>query len=488
MAKYYEGQEITYNYKGGTLGEKGLHLYINHINRTKEIIVESLLKQDLINEEEDTLHFRTLKYADKGFVPEINQEVELTLDGEREFGGIIVSVEKSIKAGGIVEYDVICSDYTQHLERKLVLEKYEYDTIGNIIKNIIDKYADDFTTDNVDCDIEIKSILFNRLTIPACLDKLAQAVNYSWYVDYYKDIHFFKKGDEQAPFEITDTNGKYVQDTLVLSDELSQLRNVVVIRGSEERGEERTETYVADGFQNTFNLANKFAELPIVKINEVQQDMGVDYLDEGMDGYWSFNEKYIRFQDEPEEDDVVSIKGIPLFPVIVKATAPQSINKYGIYEFFKEDKSITSRAEAMRYAQAELGAYQNGVVEGSFLTYTAGLKSGQVIRIHSDLLGVDEEFLIQAVQFKIQAKERSEWFVKLATMRTIGIIQVLQDLIRFREIREFDPENLLTLNQFTDEIKMTDKLQDSDEWVRTSPPYKWGVDASAGLWSKSTWG
>lgn len=450
-----------------------LSIKINSIDRTENIIFDSIIKSDILNEEKDTLSFRVLKYGTHQFIPEIGQEVEMVIDTIKEFGGIIISVQKSITANMVV-FDVECCDYTHNLNRSLVLERYENKKVDYIIADILEKYAPDFTGTNVDCDITISTMLFNRLSISECLEKLSKAVNYYWYVDYDKDVHFFAYDKNSAPFNLTDDNGSWIRETLKITDDLSQIRNIVTIRGSEERGLERTEIYLGVAGQMVFPLANKFAEIPDVEVDDVAVDVGVDFLDqeEGYDCFWSFAQKLLRFKSDMNGKKV-EITGIPLFPILVKIPEWNSIDKYGKYEFYKEDKSITSRAEAYKYAQAQLAAYKDGVIEGEFQTNKAGLRSGQQININSTLLGVNEDFLIQSVSFRMLAMNKAIWSVKLATMRTIGIVQLLQNLIRFREIKEFDPENTVNLRQFADDAGIMDAI-DFDYNV-SSPPYLYGT-------------
>ena len=459
-----------------------IELLVNEVDRTLDVIADSIVKQDIINEQKDTLRFRVQKYGDVGFTPVINQEVVLNIDAVKEFGGVILEVNKSIQAGQMVVYDVVCCDYSLYANRELILERYDDKTVNYIIDAIVTKYAGTFTVTNVDCSVEIDTVVFNRMTMTECLDKLAKLVGYSWYIDYDKDIHFFERAKNAAPFEITDTNGKYLQNTLSVRDDLSQLRNSVVIRGADEEGTERTESYIADGEQVTFPLSNKFAELPVVNRDSTSMTVGVDFLhaEEDYDCFWSFGQKYIRFKDDtkPAESEIVSITGISLFPIIVKRFDPVSVAIYGTYEFFKENKDIKSRAEALEFAQAELGAYKDGIIEGSFQTDESGLRSGQLITIDSDLMDIDETFLIQRVQFRVLAKDKGVWIVTLATMRTVGIIQILQDLIRGVNIREFDPENLLTLIQFKDPASGIDVL---GTFAKTSPPYYWVGPEEQGL-------
>jgi hypothetical protein len=467
-------------------------LTIDAIDRTNLIEKDSIRKTDNLEESRDTLTFRTLKYQDRGFIPEINQEVELDIDGIKEFGGVIVEVSKKIIAGGIVQYDVICGDYTHYLNRLLVLDRYTDKTVAEIIEEVIDKYADDFTYTNVNCDVSITSVAFNRLTVTACLDKLAKDTNHFWYVDYEKDIHFFPRNENPAPFTVTDTNGNYIQGTLELTDDISQMRNTVYVRGAEERGEERSETYLATADQITFPLANKFADRPEVTVDGSPMTVGVDYLhpEESFDCFWNFNEKYIRFKSDtkPDTDDEVIITGIPLFPIIVRIIAPDSVSEYGYYEFFKEDKTISTRQEAMLYAKSQLESYKDGIIEGQFETNTPGLRSGQLLTIQSDTLDIDETFLIQAVQFKMLSEDKGHYVVKLATMRTIGIIQVLQDLIRFREIREFDPDALLSFIEILDTCGATDSIE-AIETFDTQDYYWADVESGQqeGFWNLATW-
>jgi hypothetical protein len=464
---------------------------INNVDRTDDILIGSISKTDAINEEKDSLSFTVWKYADRGFIPEVNQDVVLTIDSNIEFGGVITNIKKTIKDGNIVICEVSCDDYTQKLDRMLIKMSFTNKTVSYIIGELVSNYATDFSTNNVDCDVIIETALFNRMTFPECLQKLSEATNYYWYVDYEKDIHFFAKETNVAPYSITDTNGKYIRNSLTLSDDLTQLRNAVCIRGGEERGEERTETYTGTDGQTTFTLACKFAELPVVNVDDSEVDVGVDNLDkeEDYDCFWSYEQKSLRFKVDMTGKKV-EVTGIPLWNIIIKIPDPVSIAKYGTFEFFKEDKTITSKKEARLYAIAQLKSYKDSVLEGSFKTNTTGLRSGQIININSDLMGVDEDFVIQKITMKLKSNEKAEWSVKLATMRTVGIIELLQRLIRAREIKIYDNDNLEYLIQIEDTIESTDSCTYPSSVI--SPPYYYDdggatPELNIGKWNLSTY-
>ena len=460
-------------------------LTVNSVDRSSDIIIDSLRKEDVIFDEKDTLKFRVLKYGSQGFTPEKNQVVSLSIDGTEEFEGVIVGIEKSIESGNIVVYDVTCSDYSFQLDQKIVNERYDDTTVDLIISDLVATYASTFTTTNVVVTTAIETMSFNRVSMSAAIEKIAKVTGNSWYVDNDKDIHFFPKAQSSAPFIITDTNGNYLQNTLQISDDLSQLRNVVIIRGDEERGTERTEIQAptaANEEQLVYNLGFKYAISPQAFLDTgagtSSITLGVDFLtaEEDADAFWSFQGKYIRFKGStaPSSGHKIDISGIPLFPILVQIKDGPSIETYGEYQYFKEDKTIKSREEAIDYAEAELDAYSDGVVEGRFSTDVAGLRSGQQLRVNSSLLGVDEQFLIQKITFRLLAEDKGQWDVELATLRTIGILTVLQDLIRFREVREFDPDNILTLIQEEDTASATDSIVAPLD--TTSPPYQYVDD------------
>lgn len=310
-----------------------------------------------------------------------------------------------------------------------------------------------FTTNNVDAPVEVKSITFNRISVAASLQKLATLSNYSWYLDYDNDIHFFEKNTEPAPFSITDTSGNYIYDSLEVTDDISQLRNRVYVQGGEAEGDERTEEY--DGGKKFYKLSNKFARLPSVSVDGVAKSVGVDFLDEedDFDCFWNYNETYIRFKtDTASGTKNVDITGVPLYSVSAQVQDPDSIDQYGLYEFSKVDKTIKSKEEAKHFAVSELEAYAQKISEGGFETYTAGLRSGQLITINSASRDINEDFLIQKVTFRMVNKDVGIYSVELATLKTITIIDFLLDQLRLgtRIIEEQDNE---ILEKFIDALE-----------------------------------
>jgi hypothetical protein len=409
---------------------------IGGVDRTSLIQFGSLQKTDALNSQADTLNFSILYYAGQTWRPEVNAEVIMTVDSVKEFGGKIISISKEIRSDGVVKYSIRCKDYSYDADRLLVNEEYKNKTVAEIITDFVATYASDFTTAGVSCDINIVKIVFNRESVSACLKRLASLTNYSWYIDYEKDIHFYSKNTEPAPFNITDDDENCIADSLEASEDFSQIRNRVFIKGGEVEGDPRTETFDGDGSKKQFVLANKFASVPAVTVGGVSKTVGIDYLDneDDFDCFWSFSSvpQYVRFKTATTPGagtNNISVTGNPLYSLVVQVSEPASIAQYGVFEVAKTDKTIKSRETAVQLARSEIEAYKDGLIEGSFDTYTPGLRSGQIINVNSVVLNINEDFLIQRVTFKMINDTTGYYQVTLATLRTVTIIDFLIGLL-----------------------------------------------------------
>lgn len=477
-----------------------LYVEVDGVDRTSRIQFNGSLRiQDNINQQRDTLSFEVKRAPSDSWYPEKFQEVIVEYGGSdatRIFGGVITRVERGIESVNLAVFKCEAIDWSFVMDRKLVTERYTNDYVSDIIGNLLTTYAPDFTMAGVVGDLRISTISFNGIKISECLEKLAQVTGYSWYVDAYKDIHFFPKNEEPAPFGLTDTSGNYVWESLWVTDDMTQLKNSVLVKGGDIEGNEITEEFTATGTDDErrlYKTAHKIARMPVVTVNASPVTVGVEFLNDDDDfvAMWDFAQKYVRFTDGniPDDADVIAITGIPLYKLVGRLNNSESIEEHGIYEFKIDDGNIRSQDEMLSRAEAELEAYKNGVTEGEFTTYEPGLRSGQVITVNSALRGVNEDFLIQSVDFEMRSPtDDGMWKIRLATLRTVGIIEFLQRMLRNNGDSEGENELLLSFYNFDDELSIADSF--TLPVAVTSPPYKYysgTPTGDIGKWNFSTW-
>lgn len=474
---------------------------INGTDRTSLIEFKSFSIANNLNNRADTCNFTILKHAGQTYQPTVGQEVIVADGATRLFGGVIISIDNELESDNIITQGIQCKDYSHFLDSRLAVNKYVDTTIENIIIDLVAQYAPTFNTANVNCTAVVKRVSFDRRNLTTILNQLSKMVDYSWYVDYYKNIYFFPKNDEVAPFSITDTGDNHLFSTLNVSKDYSQLRNRVTIRGDEEIGNTVTEKFTAsdDPVERLFyRTANKFANIPSVTVTHgmtvIPQTVGIDYLNDEtlFDCMWNFNEKYVRFTSvatEPHHNDLVSITSEPLFPVIVQRSDSTSISTYGTYEYFEENRGLKSRDDALEYCVAVIDAYKTPIIEASFQTYEDGLRAGQTITINSTLFGVNEELFIQKVTLKMLTTDSYIYSVQCSTNRDNGIVSILRELLEKRDLEQVSDETLLSFEALTDTIDITGVI---DSITTQIPPYEWeadggGVASPAGRYNLATW-
>lgn len=486
-----------------------IHVYIDSVEKSEYVNFGSLRITDNINNANDTCEFVVSEYGDKTLIPEVNQEVVVMIDtelGEETiYGGVIISIDHEMDGHDRVNHSVKCKDYSQYMDRMLVIERYTDSNLHDVVVDLLSRYADDYGftwgSGTVGEDVSISSITFSSLPLSDCFQKIARLTNYLWYVDYDKKVIFAKKNDNEASFNITDDSENFIFESLSINDDFSQIRNKVKIRGGEGIGDSRSEKYAGNGDQTTFPLGSKFSSLPTVTVNGVSKTVGLDFLNNDADYQvmWNYEQKYIRFTTgntppAPTAPDTTNIlvTGTPLKPIVVEGVLSSSIVKYGVYEFEKKNELLKTRDEAVQYAQAELQAYAEKIRAGSFETYTYGLRSGDTISIQSTKMGVNEKFIIQSVQFRQINNENFVWQVQLATLRTMGIIDLLQQLMADEKITEGEDETLLNFYSLEDGFSMDDEMGTITS--TTTEDYVWEqADPESDsypnpiVWDKFTW-
>lgn len=421
----------------------------------------SFMKQDNLTSVVDICAFTIKKYGSRSYAPAVGEEVEVWDGATKIFGGHIVKVKKQSEGSRIIFYDCNLKDYTHLMDRYLVKKAYTNQSPEAIIADIITTYLPAGFTDNnvVTTGITVEYIMFDYQQPSKAIQELAELIGYDWYVDYDKDIHFFDKTiGETAPWDITDDNGKCVNKSLKIFEDVRQVRNTIYVRGGEYVGASREDKVGAgDGTTKIFKLPYRYDTSPTVTVGGVNKTVGVDYIDseDSYDCLWNYQEKVLKFKTAPASGDV-KVTGSPMIAVLIKAQDNPSVNAYGTYEYRIVDKKIKTKEAARRRAQAEMIDYASGMKEAEFLTYSSGLRSGMLININSAILNENRDYIINKVTIKMYDYQTFQYSVSLVTARTVGIIAFLQ-----KQIAEID-RRIGIIKQEGEVIDIIADLQDQD--------------------------
>jgi hypothetical protein len=369
-----------------------IQILINGSDKTNLLVKDSLEVQQILGAQRDTAKFSYRKYGSKSYTPAVLDTV-LIYDGSTKiFGGRVLRISEKFlnNAEGLI-YNLECADYSFDLDSLLVSQSYSSMTVNAIISDILTNYASGFTSTNVNCSVSIDKVVFNQVPVSQCIKRLADIVKYDWYVDADKDIHFFSKYINLAPFDLTDISGNYIVDTLERKIDGTQIANQIKIRGGEYEASSYQDIITVNGnTQSSFKLPYKFSNLTInldTGGGYVSKTVGVDFIDDftTKDVLYNYNDQTIRFNSALADGNKIKFTGNPKVRVLAVASDPNSIISYGLREKIIEDKSIEDLTTARKRAVAELSAFKDIQAEAKFDTYTSGLRSGMLINLNSAL-------------------------------------------------------------------------------------------------------
>ena len=399
--------------------------------------------QNILTNQVDTCNF-TMRYTgvSKTLIPLNGSEIKVYDAGEKVFAGNIVRIEKRSPQYKMLEIAVECADYGRKLDRFLINDSFENQTLSQILNFIMtDKelFEEGFTLDIEDGSRLITFIAFKYEPMSSVLIKLAELTGCDWYVDYDKVVKFITHSSEAAPFNIEDDDGSFIFESLRIRDDNSQVRNVIYVRGGEYLGNTFTTDYISDGTQNVYNLPYKYQDIQVSVTGSVWGG-GEDGIDPPTlyDYIWNPEEKFIRFRGDriPSNTSPIAVSGQPFLPVIVKMRDSGSIAALsaveggsGEYEYIIIDNTINSRQGARERALAEMETYAESLTEAEFQTYTFGLKAGQRINLNSSGFGVNADYVINRVTAKMWTHDKMVYQVSLVSTRSYGIVDFIRELI-----------------------------------------------------------
>ena len=416
-------------------------LTIKGIDRTDQVDWRSFKKTEVLSKEPDILDFRIKNTLTKTFRPDLNDEIIVTLNGTRIFGGNIVETREVID-GKLRFFQVMCKDFTFLLDRTLVKRRFQSTTADAIIATIVTDFVEaGFTTTNVVAPTPIEDINFNHFYVSDALQKLADYIGYEWYVDYDKDIHFFLTDEGPAPFNLDETGGKFNWNTLRVSESIHQIRNKVIVRGGTIVGSSTPKKFKGNGEQSLFHVGDRHIDMT-VKLDAVTKTLGKEGIDDddvSIATLYNPNSGYVKFKTVPADGEIVEITSKPTFALIKVFKDNTSIAQFGEFEYVIVDKQIKSTEAAASRARGELLKWADQIREGSFITHEDGLRVGQKLTITIPFRSISQTYVINRITTRTQTPLGDLTYeVILLASEQMTMIDILSDLLINRPLTELD--------------------------------------------------
>lgn len=257
---------------------------------------------------------------------------------------------------------LIGRDFTARLQDRTVEPQvYSNLTAGSIVKDIIARYTDDITTNNVDdSPTIITRIAFNHLPVYDAIKELANLANYTFFVDSGTDLHFNEKGITSS--NLTFNSGNTV--SAGFEERRDSVFNEVWVYGDRYLDNEE-ELFFADGTGSVFNLVNNPHNTDITMNGSIRRGAiegvnvvpvsGTDYLVNFFDKKIIFvSGTTLNYNSIPPNNGSVLVKYKRSLPIVKVGRDQTSIDSFGKRVLKITDTEIKDPATAVDLVRVKL--------------------------------------------------------------------------------------------------------------------------------------
>lgn len=348
-------------------------------------------------------------------------------EGKREFAGVITQVEEN-DWGIDLEYKVTAQSYERWFNRRLVVGYYDQGPADVTIKSIVSQFCPGFTTKNVLPGFVMPPHFFNYVVPSDAIKRIAQQIEYGWYIDYERDLHFYPIEEFVSPLpnNVLDVDSDVTNySDLVLKEDGSQKKTRVYLKGFKSRvATPITLKYVADGQSQQWNLGytpSRYAGDVVFKVGGVTKNVKRDLVD-GTPGqnltdtstaYVNYWQNLVRLNYAPPVGTLIEVTMYYMAETIIMRENPEAQREAqladgegdGRYEYAVTERGLSqSTIEAANNRGDQLlYKYSYPSTTGTFNSFTQGWRAGQYFTLRSDrrMGGIIMKMFVRQVKKKI---------------------------------------------------------------------------------------
>lgn len=404
----------------------GITVTLGGADRTVAVDLESVLVSEAVGAKANQMAFDYVIKDDDHPRPLAGQEIVFADGATREFAGILATVRETQERPGAYRYRCTARDYSYLLDRRLVVEQYAAQAADLIVKDVITRYCPGFTSANVQAAFDVPEQTYDYESASALIQALADSIEWQWYLDYSKDVHFFAVTQEPAPVATIDVEADTATyHDLEIEEDASQLKDRVYLKGFRV-GSTGTQqrAFTGDGTTKFFLLGYEPTQLADISVTRagVAQTMKTDVADGrpdentggANDSFICFDNMGMRWNVAPAAGDAIEATfkfKYDTVTVVEDAAAQTEMAAReggdGIHEFVVNDPGLTAPTidPANARGQILLAKYAWPIITGAFGSFVRGWRPGQNFMLRStrrfkDRLGaaIDARMYVHSVE------------------------------------------------------------------------------------------
>jgi hypothetical protein len=181
----------------------------------------------------------------------------------REFAGVVTNVSET-EDYPLLIYQVTVSSYERWFNRHKVTKNYQSDYPQNIIKDIVTNFCPGFTTYSVqNAPSKVDAQYFDAKDPSEACRSIADLLEWIFFIDYYKDVHFAPAEIFQSPLPGNilncDTDMQNYNE-LEINENADQQANKIFIKGFKTRNSNaQVSVFTADGNTRQWTLGYRIS-------------------------------------------------------------------------------------------------------------------------------------------------------------------------------------------------------------------------------------
>lgn len=370
---------------------------------TASIDLPSVQVTNTLVNRSDTMEFDVTVSAGAA-IPRAGNEVVFLNGAAREFAGILATTEEELINPGAFRYRCTAKDYSQLFDKLVVTNQYPASGAAQAadvtVKAIVASYCPGFTANNVEPAPLLAAQQFDDQYPSDCIKFLADALEWFWYIDYTKDVHFapLEAFISPLPGNLLDAdNDTASYHDLVLREDATQIKNRIYLKNLKVKNQNSIPfQWQGNGTQQWFPLGYEAYDLASVSLSvngtpyPIRKEFGQGAPGDGQAdqaGYVCFDNMGVRITPTPPSGATIAGTIVPVYgPMKTMVDDPEAQVAMaareggdGIHEYVVNDPSLSGPTTdtAMDRGQLLLYKYAYPKVSGTMGSYLQGWRAGQ---------------------------------------------------------------------------------------------------------------